>query len=67
MDSSDRVMRPTPETTFKSVTMFLPIFSNVEVVISTMTKTIVVITTQRQTQQNVLSGQTAIKQIHSWH
>ena len=46
----------------KSVTMLLSIFSNVKVVISTMTKIIAVITTQRQTLQDVLAGQAAIKQ-----
>ena len=38
------------------------ISSNVEVVISTITKIILVITRQRQTQQDVLAGQAAIKQ-----
>ena len=46
----------------KSVIMLLSMFSNVMVVISTMTKIIVAITTQRQTQQDVLAGQAAIKQ-----
>ena len=45
----------------KSVTM-LSIFSNVMVIISMITKIIVTITTQRQTQQDVLAGQAAIKQ-----
>ena len=67
MDSGDRVSLP-PETTLssvhmlKSVTMLLFIFSNVMVVISTMTKIIVVIATQRQTQQDVLAGQAAKKE-----
>ena len=46
----------------KSVTMLLSIFSNLMVVISTVTKIIEVITTQRQTRQNVLAKQAAIKQ-----
>ena len=45
----------------KFETMFLSIFSNVKVVISTMTKIIVVITMQRQTLQHFLAGQAAIK------
>ena len=46
----------------KSVTMLLSVFSNVMVVISTITKIMAVITSQRHTQQNVLVGQAAIKQ-----
>ena len=46
----------------KPVTILLSIFSNVMVVISTMTKIIVAITTPRQTQQDFLAGQAAIKQ-----
>ena len=46
----------------KSATMLLFIFSNVMVVILTMTKIIEAITTQRQTQQDVLAGQDVIKQ-----
>ena len=46
----------------KSVTMSLSIFSNVMVVISTMTKIIEAITTPRGTQLDVLTGQAAIKQ-----
>ena len=44
----------------KSVTMLLSILSNVVVVISTITKIIEAITTQRQTPQDVLAGQAAI-------
>ena len=47
----------------KSVAMLSSVFSDVMVVISTITKIIVVITTQRQTQQAVFAGQTAIKRI----
>ena len=46
----------------KSVTLLLSIFLNVMVVISTITKIIGAITTPRQTQQDVLAEQAAIKQ-----
>ena len=50
--------------TLKSATM-LSVFSSVMVVISTMTKIIEAIITQRQTQLDVLAGQDAIMQNHS--
>ena len=56
----------------KFVIILLSIFSNVIPVISTPTKIIEVTTTKRQTQQDVLAGQAAIKQNplvkqNQWH